>query len=442
MDHPFEKAYSICKTIMRNGHEAYIINPRLQEAILRAREGEQPCVDVATDMSFDEVVRLFSTAKPVRDPEVIASVTEDGVLIHFHLADTFEGSHPEVTVALDTPRMRMASAELAQSLDPVGRTYSPEPGNEHDGFVDFSSGQVRFLGLASETIKRNYLLGIRAMRFAANYQLPIGPNTWMAIVRSTQRILDYVPVTDIMDEWSRVEAENMWHFVKLLNSSQVLHGLLPEVAAMSRVSETGENGAEITALDHTIEVMRHYPEELPYDWYGTLACLFHDVGKLYTAEYFEGSWVHFQHHLVGAKVTRKILGRLRMSPADIDLVCDLVRHHMRFHFMLTDRGARRFKALPEYPRLIEMARADIKARGGQYAYFNHNLKIMERADTPEEMLEPLLNGNEIMDFTGLKPGPVVGRIRESLLQAQVAGEVSSIPEAVDFVRRYQVQAAG
>ena len=25
--------------------------------------------------------------------------------------------------------------------------------------------------------------------------------------------------------------------------------------------------------------MKHYPEELPYDWYGTLALLFHDVAS-------------------------------------------------------------------------------------------------------------------------------------------------------------------
>ena len=104
--------------------------------------------------------------------------------------------------------------------------------------------------------------------------------------------------------------------------------------------------------------------------------------------------------------------------------------------MLTDRGIRRFKALDEYPRIIEMARADVKARGGNYTAFNHNMKYLERADVPEEMLEPLLNGKEIMDFTGLNPGPAVGIIRQALLQAQVAGDVTSVPEAVEFIRTY------
>ena len=78
---------------------------------------------------------------------------------------------------------------------------------------------------------------------------------------------------------------------------------------------------------------------------------------------------------------------------------------MMFHFMLTDRGIRRFKALPETERLIAMCRADIEARDGSYTYFNHNSKYLTRAETDELLLEPLLNGNEIMEYTSLPDPP-------------------------------------
>jgi poly(A) polymerase len=84
-----------------------------------------------------------------------------------------------------------------------------------------------------------------------------------------------------------------------------------------------------------------------------------------------------------------------------------------------------------------MVRADLKARDGNYTEFNHNLKMLERADIDEDMLEPLLNGHEIMEFTGVKPGPEVGLLRDALLQAQIAGKVTSVPEAVDFVVNYK-----
>ncbi len=247
-----------------------------------------------------------------------------------------------------------------------------------------------------------------------------------------------------MDEWRKVKAESMWRFVELLHETHILQGLIPEISALSCIKQTKNNhGEEETVLAHTIECMKRYPEdEFRYDWLGTLAMFFHDVGKLYTAEYFNGTWTFYQHHRVAKKITREIMRRLHFLPEDVELICHLVQNHMRFHFMLTDRGIRKFKALDEYPRLIEMCRADIKARDGSYTYFNHNMKYLNRAETPEQMLEPLLNGNEIMAQTSLSPGPLVGVLRDALLQAQIAGEVENIDDAIAFVKNYAQKNVG
>ena len=306
-------------------------------------------------------------------------------------------------------------------------------------FEDFDkAGSVKLVGLPSKTLAKNYLLAIRALRYAANFDLPVNPHTWVSIIQSANRILDYVPAREIMEEWRKVAAESMWKFVQLLFEAQLLHGLMPEIAALSCIKQERNDDGDIESVfDHTIECMKRYPEEgFSMDWYGTLATMFHDVGKLYTAEHLNGRWTFYQHHRVGAGVTRKILRRLHFTSEDIDLICHLVRHHMMFHFMLTDRGIRRFKALPETERLIAMCRADIEARDGSYTYFNHNSKYLTRAETDELLLEPLLNGNEIMEYTSLPPGPAVGTIREALLKAQVAGEVTDRDSAIAFVKNY------
>ena len=172
---------------------------------------------------------------------------------------------------------------------------------------------------------------------------------------------------------------------------------------LSRVKQikNPDSGEEETVLAHTFDVMKAYPEELPYDWKGTVACLFHDLGKLYTAEFYDDKWNFLQHHRVGAKAARPILKRLRFEEQDIDLVCDLVKNHMRPHFMLTDKGIKRLRSLDEYPRIMEMVRADIKARDGSWREFNHNLKMAERADIPVDEVEPFLDGNQIMTITDL-----------------------------------------
>ncbi len=436
MSQPFKDAVGICKTIMRNGYDAYVVNSRLQRATLDEMGSERE-LDICTEADFEELKKYFPKIEQVSDKSIIGILKEGESVYYFNPADVSESSHPEETVSRLTPRMLKALERKGEIPLSSVCPYIPKAKDVYSDFADLSGGEIRFKGVPDEALKRDYLLAIRAIRFAANFNLAIESNTWMSIVRGVRRVLDYVPAADFVDEWRKVEPENMWRFLDLLFESQILHGLIPEVAALSRVKQIkSPEAGEENVLVHTIDVMRHYPEELPYDWYGTVACMFHDVGKLYTAEFDDEQWSFLQHHRVGAKVTRKILNRLGFPQRDVDLICGLIRNHMRPHFMLTDRGIRRFKAFDEYPRVIEMVRADIKARGGSYREFNHNLKMLERADIPEEDLEPFLNGNEIMKATGLKPGPAVGVMRENLLMAQIAGDVTDIKSAKNFVKAY------
>lgn len=437
MSQPFKDAIGICKTLIRNGYDAYIINSKLQRELLA--DGRETELDIACEPAFDELNKLFPSIEESNEEAVIAILKEGGVLYRFYSTDVENASHPEETLSRITPRMLERLAAKGELPASLACPYIARTSETYDGFVSFSVGDVRFEGIADETLRRNYLLGIRALRFAANFDLPIEQNSWMAIVRGASRILDYVPFTDIMDEWRKVAPESMWKFVELLFESMLLHGLIPEIAALSRVEHIkNEDGEKETVFAHTLNCMKHYPEELPFDWLGTLAVMFHDIGKLYTAEFDNDTWTFYQHHRVAAKVTRKILSRMSMPAQDIDLVCHLVRHHMRFHAMLTDKGIRRFRALDEYPRLIEMARADLKARDGEFNSFNHNMKYLERADMPEEMTEPFLNGNQIMEHTGLQPGPHVGIIRDALLKAQIEGKVTSEDDAIAFAKAYKL----
>lgn len=440
MSELFDKATALCRTMQRNGYEAYVINARLTLSV--AREDETPVFDIATDMTLDELVRVFPEVKHSNEHLVLGHLLQDGVDYRFYQADIVDGSHPETTVARVTDRLLKQVAD-DESLPPnLACPYLPrelDQGDPYAAFAPLDGGNVKLLGLPDDTLRHDYLLAIRALRMSANFDMFVERNTWTAIIRAGRRVLDYVSITEIMDEWRKVQPENMHIFVQRLFDTMILHGLVPELAALSRIREPrNEKEAEkVTILEQSLAMMQAYTEELPYDWYGTLACLFHAVGKLYTAEYVEDRWTFYHHTHVGAKVTRKIMRHLRFPSEDIDLVTHLVRHNHRFHMMLTDRGVKRFMALDDYPRLIEMARAEIKSREGSYAAFNSNQKNMERIGSVAGLEEPLLNGREIMDETGMTPGPVIGLIREALLQAQLAGDVSTVQDAVEFVQRYK-----
>ena len=121
-------------------------------------------------------------------------------------------------------------------------------------FEDFDkAGSVKLVGLPSKTLAKNYLLAIRALRYAANFDLPVNPHTWVSIIQSANRILDYVPAREIMEEWRKVAAESMWKFVQLLFEAQLLHGLMPEIAALSCIKQERNDDGDIESVfDHTI----------------------------------------------------------------------------------------------------------------------------------------------------------------------------------------------
>ncbi|MBQ7586124.1 MAG: HD domain-containing protein [Desulfovibrionaceae bacterium] len=440
MHSALKAALAICKNLQRNGFDAHVVNAPLQEKLLAITP--QAAVDIACESSFESLTKLYHSVKQA-DPNApyIASLQEDDFLFRFYQLETSEASQPEISLLRITPTILAAIPPESRLGDFNIKSNENDP---YAGFAlqakKFSDEPIRLLGLPDETLRHNYLLAVRALRFAANFEIPIEPNTWLAIIRSSGRVLDYVPARDIMEEWRLVAAESMHRFVRLMYDAHILQGLIPEVAALSSIPQKalyGEDSRTENVFDHTLLCMKQYTEHgYHYDWLGTMAMLFHDVGKLFTCEYFDGGYTFYQHHRVGAKVTRKILQRLHFDFEDIDLICHLVANHMRFHFMMTDRGIRKFKALVEYPRLIAMARADIEAREDKYTSFNHNMKYLDRAETPERMLEPLLNGNEIMKVTNLEPGPLVGSIRQALLKAQIAGKVSDHDSAIEFVKNY------
>ncbi len=434
---PIKEATSLCKTILRNGYDAYIINTSLQSQ-LHDMTGLKE-LDIACELDFETLGKLFPNLVRGAEEEVIGTLLseETGILYRFYPTDVSDASHPEMVVRRITPHMQ--EALRAASEETYGAVMRLSSFLNSDRVIeDVGCGCVRLAGIPQLTLARNYTLAIRVLRMAANYDLPVDSATWVAIVQASGRIADYVPASEFVHEWRQVAAENMWRFVQLLADSAILPGLVPEVAALASLRQNKGKlvDEEQSVFQHTIDCMRYYPEEkLHHDWIGVVAVLFQNVGKLYTAERSGARWTFFQHHRVGAKVTRKILRRMHFEPEDIDTICDLVRNQLRFQSMMTDRGIRRFRSLPDTERLIEMARANIKAQAdGNYTNFNHNLKYLERAEKPLEMVEPLLNGNEIMEFTGLPPGPEVGVIREALLQAQIRGEVTDVSSAVAFVR--------
>ena len=154
-----------------------------------------------------------------------------------------------------------------------------------------------------------------------------------------------------------------------------------------------------------------------------LAALLHDIGKPRTRRFEEGGGVSFHHHeMVGAKLVAKRLKELRFDKATVQAVARLTELHLRFHGYgegeWTDSAVRRYvtDAGPLLERLHRLTRSDCttrnlrKAARLSAAYDDLEERIARLQEQEElDSVRPDLDGTQIMEILGLRPGPRGGR---------------------------------
>ncbi|HEX5632649.1 MAG TPA: CCA tRNA nucleotidyltransferase, partial [Gemmatimonadales bacterium] len=164
-----------------------------------------------------------------------------------------------------------------------------------------------------------------------------------------------------------------------------------------------------------------------------LAALLHDIGKPATKALEPGGGVSFHHHeVVGAKMAARRLRALRYDKATIAAVSRLVELHLRFHGYgdgaWTDSAVRRYvrDAGDLLERLHRLTRADCTTRNRRKALrlataYDHLEERIERLLAVEELaaVRPELDGRQIMDVLGIRPGPEVGEAYRFLLELRL-----------------------
>jgi len=159
----------------------------------------------------------------------------------------------------------------------------------------------------------------------------------------------------------------------------------------------------------------------------------HDVGKPRTRKFQPDGTVTFHHHdMVGAKLTRKRMQALRFSSDETAAVAQLVELHLRFHGygdgQWTDSAVRRYvrDAGELLPWLHVLTRADCTTRNQRKAErlrrsYDELESRIERLSEEEELasIRPDLDGQQIMEILGVRPGPVVGEAYRFLLDLRM-----------------------
>ncbi|TNM30204.1 CCA tRNA nucleotidyltransferase [Streptomyces sedi] len=303
----------------------------------------------------------------------------------------------------------------------------------HNGLNDLAQRQLRTPGTPEESFSDDPLRMMRAARFSAQLGFTVTTPVRQAMKDMAARI-DIVSAERVRDELNKLLlSADPRRGITLLVETGLAERVLPEVPALRL--ERDEHHRHKDVYEHSLTVLEQAIdlEENGPDLVLRLAALLHDIGKPKTRRFEGDGRVSFHHHeIVGAKLTKQRMTRLKYPNELVKDVSRLVELHLRFHGYgtgeWTDSAVRRYvrDAGPLLDRLHKLTRSDCttrnkrKAQALSRAYDGLEERI-ERLKEQEELdaIRPDLNGNDVMEILGVPPGPEVGRAYRFLLELRL-----------------------
>ena len=224
-----------------------------------------------------------------------------------------------------------------------------------------------------------------------------------------------------------------------MHELRILNKILPELEDMRGVAQPFFYHQEGDVFDHSLKAFSALNDESSFHlkW----ATLLHDVAKPKT--YSQNGRIRFNEHAPKSKeISKQLLQRLAFSKKDIDHITWLTEHHMMIGNLLKmPKGRQRHWFLhPWFFELLELFRVDIAGTDPSIYELYNRIKnsyqdFLNHLQTKNPDLNPFLNGKEIMDLIGMKPGPKLGEIIEHLREKQLAHEIKSKEEAILWLKK-------
>ena len=332
-----------------------------------------------------------------------------------------------------------------------------------NGIADLQDGIIATPLDPEITFSDDPLRMMRCIRFATQLNFQIEGETFRALENMADRI-KIVSGERIEVELNKIMmAPHPSIGFEYLQRSGLLQRILPELAALDIV-EKRDGRAHKNNFYHTLEVLENVSlsprpllkerelqstdSESPLSWEGDRrrllwlrwAALLHDIGKTKTKRWEpKAGWTFHNHNFIGAKMVPDIFRRLKLPMgAEMRYVQKLVDLHMRPIAIadeeVTDSAVRRLlnDAGEDIDDLMTLCEADITSKNEvRKQLFLENFRMVREklADLKEKdykrLLQPVIDGNEIMELFPLQPSREVGVLKQYLKDAVLDNKVEN-----------------
>ena len=305
-----------------------------------------------------------------------------------------------------------------------------------DGVFDMEDGIIRTPLDPDITFSDDPLRMLRCIRFATQLNFYIEDETFDALGRNAERI-KIISGERVMEELNKIMATPTPSkgFVDL-HRCGLLQILMPELTNLDIV-ETRNGKKHKNNFYHTLEVLDNVARHSDNIWL-RWAALLHDIGKTKSKRWdpLQG-WTFHNHNFIGAKMVPPLFRRLKLPmDAKMKYVQKMVDLHMRPIVIadeeVTDSAVRRLinDAGDDIDDLMILCEADITSKNHErkqrfldnFAAVRVKLADLKERDY-KRLLQPVIDGNEIMEMFHLQPSREVGTLKQTLKDAVLDNRV-------------------
>ncbi|MCA9353997.1 MAG: HD domain-containing protein [Candidatus Kaiserbacteria bacterium] len=418
----------VAKTLEDKGFEAYVVGGCTRDLLL----GKIPKDwDLTTNATPEEIQALFPEHYANNDYGTVGIKTEsehDSLKVIEVTPYRTESGYSdarrpdEVTfgVSLEEDLQRRDFTVNALAY----RISTDELVDNYDGLEDLAARRLKAVGDANERFSEDALRMMRAVRLAAELDFMIEAETMAAITRHSQQ-LSRISIERIASEFLRtVNSPTPMQGIIFMEKLGLLEQFLPELRLGIGIEQGGAHAYDV--YEHLLRTMQAAADK-DYSLAMRLAALFHDIAKPQTRR--EGGknkqYTFFGHEVVGARMTSKIMDRLRLPRELSEEVINLVRWHMFFADPdeITLAAVRRTITRIGEDHIEDLLSLRVCDRIGMgrpkeqpFRFRKYKAMVDEALRDPISVKMLKINGDRIMELSGEKPGRRLGYILHALLE--------------------------